>query len=84
MLRGPAPAVARTAAQTAVSVVMNDVEVTPQSITAVPGMAGVYELDVTLPEGLPAEDVPVSLKIRMPDGSAVTSNKVLVASATSR
>lgn len=67
-----------------VSVVTGGMEIAPQSVSAVKGMAGVYQLSVTLPEGLPEEDIPVSLKVRMPDGSAATSNKVVMASEISK
>jgi uncharacterized protein (TIGR03437 family) len=67
-----------------ISVALGEIEVSPLSVAAVPGIAGVYQLNVILPDGVNEEDIPVSLKIRMLDGSTVTSNKVLVAIETSR
>ena len=62
-----------------ISVIMADTEIVPRSIEPVPGMAGVYRLSVTMPSGLPAENILTFLRIGLTDGSVVTSNKVLIA-----
>lgn len=66
------------------TVAMGEREITPQSIEPDPDRAGVYRINVIVPDGLSTPDVPVLLKIRMPDGSAVVSNEVMVASEISR
>jgi hypothetical protein len=63
-----------------ISVVIGGTEVVPQSIVAVPDLAGVYEILLNLPSVLPTDDaMVVFLKIPSSDGSEVVSNKVSVA-----
>jgi uncharacterized protein (TIGR03437 family) len=62
-----------------VSVIAGGVEVTPLSLVADPERAGIYRISLRLPPGPADADMPVSLKMKMPDGSVVTSNDVRVA-----
>ena len=62
-----------------VSVVAGGVEISPQSMVPIPDFAGMYQVSVRLPSGLADGDMPVYLKMKMSDGSVVTSNAVLVA-----
>ena len=68
----------------AVSVVFGELQTSPQSIAPVSGTAGMFQVNVIMPSVVADGEVPVSLKIRMPDGSVITSNKVLVASEESK
>jgi trimeric autotransporter adhesin len=70
-----------TAAQE-VLVVAGGVEVSPQSIVPVNDFAGIYQVSVHLPSGPADGDMSISLKIKMLDGSVVTSNEVWVATET--
>jgi len=67
-----------------VSIAVDEIEIRPQSIAALSGAAGVYQINMVLPDGLTKDNLPISLRVRMLDGSTVTSNKVWVASETSR
>jgi uncharacterized protein (TIGR03437 family) len=62
-----------------VSVVAGGLEVTPQSIVAIPDLAGMYQVSVRLPSGPPGGDMAITLKSKMSDGSLVKSNDVSVA-----
>jgi uncharacterized protein (TIGR03437 family) len=63
-----------------VSVVAGGIEVSPQSIVAIPDLAGVYQISVQLPPGPAAGgDMTIALRSRTLDGSLVNSNDVLVA-----
>ncbi len=64
------------------SVVAGGTEVSPQSIIAIPNLAGMYQVSARLPAGPAEGDISISLKMRMPDGSVVTSNDVRVATET--
>jgi uncharacterized protein (TIGR03437 family) len=59
---------------------IGEIEVTPTSIGPLPEQPGAYRINVILPDGLSTPEVPVFLKIPMPDGSTVESNKVTLAS----
>jgi uncharacterized protein (TIGR03437 family) len=65
-----------------VSVAAGGVAVSPQSIIAMPDMPGMYQITLRLPAGPAGGDMPVSLKIKNPDGSIVTSNEVQIATVT--
>lgn len=65
------------------SVWIGGTEVSPESITPLPGFAGVYQLSLTLPAGVEGEDIPVSIESFLPEGSMVSSNKVVIAGAIS-
>ena len=70
------------AAALEVSVVVGGVEVSPESMAPVHDFAGMYQVSVHLPSGPGGGDMPVSLKMKMLDGSVVTSNVVWVATET--
>jgi uncharacterized protein (TIGR03437 family) len=70
------------AAAQEVSVVAGRVEIRPQSIVAIPDFAGMYQVSVRLPSAPAYGDMPISLKMKMLDGSVVTSNEVSVATET--
>jgi uncharacterized protein (TIGR03437 family) len=61
------------------SVVAGGTEVSPQSIIAIPDLAGMYQVTLRLPAGPTEGDMSISLKMKMPDGSVATSNDVWVA-----
>lgn len=65
-------------AATGVKVTMGEFELGPQSIAPLPGRPGVYRIEIVVPQGLSEADVPVSLRIPMPDGSSISSNTVTV------
>lgn len=57
------------------TVVLNGVELTPAFAGLAPGTAGLYQVDVQLPEGTQAgAEIPVSVKLYTPDGRAFLSN----------
>jgi trimeric autotransporter adhesin len=71
------------AAAQEVLVVAGGAEISPQSIVALPGLAGMYQVSIRLPAALAYGNTSLSLKIKMLDGSLVTSNEVwFVAEAT--
>ena len=70
------------AAAREVSVVAGGVEVSPQSIVPVHDFAGMYQISVQLPSGPADGAMSISLKMKMLDGSVVTSNEVWVATET--
>jgi uncharacterized protein (TIGR03437 family) len=61
-----------------VLVSVGGVESSPQSVTAVPGVGGLYQVSLTLPPGAGEKRIAVSLKILEWDGSAITSNEVWI------
>jgi uncharacterized protein (TIGR03437 family) len=65
-----------------VAVVAGGVEISPQSMVAMPDFAGMYQVSVHLPSGPADGDMPIYLKLKMLDGSVVTSNAVSVATET--
>ena len=67
------------AAAQEVSVTAGGVEVSPQSIVAIPDSPGMYQVSVHLPPGLADGDMPITLKSKTLDGSLVTSNDVSLA-----
>ena len=67
-----------------VSVRVGEIEVSPQSISADPELAGVYRVYLILPRGDADDKTAVSLKIQMLDGSTVMSNEVSVATEASQ
>jgi len=69
-------------AQDEISIFVGQTELRPQSVLPVPGMAGVYELGVTLPWVLPDGEEVITLSVRMPDGRATSSNEVQFATQT--
>jgi hypothetical protein len=62
-----------------VSVVVGGVEARSPAIAAIPERAGVYRILVRVPSGLADGEVPITLQMKMADGSVVVSNEVLVA-----
>jgi uncharacterized protein (TIGR03437 family) len=62
-----------------VSVVAEGIEVTPQSIVAIPDLAGVYQVSVRLPPGPEDGNMAISLKTKTLDGSEASSNEVWIA-----
>jgi hypothetical protein len=62
-----------------VSVVADGNEVSPQSVVAIPGLAGMYQVSVRLPSGPSGGDMAITLKSKTLDGSFVNSNDVSVA-----
>jgi uncharacterized protein (TIGR03437 family) len=67
------------AAEGEVSVAADGMEIRPQSIIAVPELAGIYQVSARLPSGLPDGDIPVSLKVKLLDGATAASNDVSIA-----
>jgi uncharacterized protein (TIGR03437 family) len=67
------------AAAEEVSVAAGGVEVSPQSIVAIPDLAGIYQVSVRLPSGPEGGDMAITLKSKTLAGSIVNSNDVSVA-----
>jgi uncharacterized protein (TIGR03437 family) len=67
------------AAAQELSVAAGGVEVSPQSIVAIPDLAGMYQISLHLPSGPAGGDMSITLKSKMLDGSLFTSNDVSVA-----
>jgi uncharacterized protein (TIGR03437 family) len=59
---------------------IGDRTITPDAVTAAVSLAGVYDIQVTIPDSM-VGDVPVSVVLRQPDGSTVESNAVTAAVA---
>jgi uncharacterized protein (TIGR03437 family) len=70
------------AAAQEVSVEAGGIEVVPESVVAIPDIAGMYQVSVRLPSGSAGGDIPISLKIKILGGSFVTSNYVSVTTET--
>jgi uncharacterized protein (TIGR03437 family) len=67
------------AAAQEVWVVAGGVEVSPQSIVAIPDVVGMYQISVRLPSSPTGGDISIALKSKALDESLVTSNDVSVA-----
>jgi uncharacterized protein (TIGR03437 family) len=66
----------------AIRVVVGEVEVEPELAELTPGTAGLYRIDVRLPEYIPAgAAVPLSLRVTVPGGAVVESNQAVIAVA---
>jgi uncharacterized protein (TIGR03437 family) len=66
----------------AIRVVVGEVEVEPELAVLTPGTAGLYRIDVRLPEYIPAgAAVPLSLRVTVPGGAVVESNQAVIAVA---
>jgi uncharacterized protein (TIGR03437 family) len=67
-----------------ISLIAGGMELSPLSITASPGHAGVYEIAFKLPSAAQSGNTDVSLRVRLTDGSTLTSNKVSLATEMSQ
>ncbi len=67
------------AAEGEVSVAADGMDIRPQSIIAVPELAGIYQVSVRLPSGLSDGDIPVSIKVKLLGGAVAASNDVSMA-----
>jgi uncharacterized protein (TIGR03437 family) len=66
--------------QNSLKVVINGVEIDPVFAGLAPGTVGLYQVDVRIPADAPvATDVPLSLKVRLADGTEVLSNPATIA-----
>lgn len=70
------------AAAQEVSVAAGDFAVSPQSITAMPGVAGMYRITLRLPSGPAGGEMSISLEVKTSDGSIAKSNEVRIATET--
>ncbi len=58
---------------------------TAAQVQAMPGMAGVYQVDVTVPYSVaPGDAVPVTMQVADSSGTAITSNTVTIAIEAAR
>jgi uncharacterized protein (TIGR03437 family) len=55
---------------------VSDVYAGVESVQAVPGYAGVYAIQVTVPSAMTFGTVPVQLQMMAPDGHRLNSNNV--------
>jgi uncharacterized protein (TIGR03437 family) len=63
-----------------VSIVIEDLEIEPEFAGLAPGTAGLFQVNLRLPNGVTAGPaVPLYLKVTLPDGGVVESNRVTVA-----
>jgi uncharacterized protein (TIGR03437 family) len=62
-----------------VSVVVDNIPVSPTSVSQVDGVAGLYAVDIIVPAGVADEvDAPLYISVSMPDGATFASNKICV------
>jgi uncharacterized protein (TIGR03437 family) len=65
-----------------VTLVLGDVEIDPEFAGLAPGTVGLYEVNAQVPVDAPqGSDVPLYLKITLPDGTIIRSNTVTIAVA---
>jgi uncharacterized protein (TIGR03437 family) len=66
--------------QNSLKVVINGVEIDPIFAGLAPGTVGLYQVDVKIPANAPIDSaVPLSLKVRLADGTEILSNPATVA-----
>jgi uncharacterized protein (TIGR03437 family) len=69
-------------ARNTVRVVIGDVEINPSFAGLAPGTVGLFQLNVPLSEAVPAGPaVPMYVRVILPDGSVIESNRVTIAIA---
>jgi uncharacterized protein (TIGR03437 family) len=61
------------------SVSIGGVSATVNNVQAMPGMAGVYQINVTVPAAAPGDAVPVVVQVAGFGGTTITSNTVTIA-----
>ncbi len=60
-------------------VVINGTEIKPSFAGLAPGAVGLYQIDLQLPESIAAgSEVPLSLKLRLADGTEILSNATTI------
>lgn len=75
----PAPSDRTIAVNHRIQVVVGDVEVDPSFAGLAPGTVGVFQVNVQLPGNSPiGPEVPISLRVQLSDGTAVSSNEVTI------
>jgi uncharacterized protein (TIGR03437 family) len=63
-----------------ISVVVGGIEIDPSFARLAPGTAGLFQINVLVPDSVaPGPEVPMYLKVMLPDGAVVESNAVTVA-----
>ncbi len=74
-----APADRTIALNHPIKVVIGNMEIDPSFAGLAPGTVGVFQVNVQLPADSPlGSEVPVSLRVPLPDGSSVLSNEVTI------
>jgi uncharacterized protein (TIGR03437 family) len=68
-----------------VQVSIGGASTTADQIQAMPGMAGVYQIEVTVPAGVaPGDAVPIAMQVADSNGNAIVSNTVTIAVEAAR
>ena len=68
-----------------VQVSIGGASTTADQIQAIPGMAGVYQIEVTVPAGVaPGDAVPIAMQVADSNGNAIVSNTVTIAVEAAR
>lgn len=75
----PAPVDKPIAVKNRVTVVWNGQEIEPLFAGLVPGTVGVFQLDLEVPSGAIGSDVPLFLRVYLPDGTSRLSQQTVVA-----
>jgi uncharacterized protein (TIGR03437 family) len=66
--------------QNSLKVVINGVDLDPVFAGLAPGTVGLYQVDVQIPSNAPiSAEAPLSLKLRLADGSEILSNPATIA-----
>jgi uncharacterized protein (TIGR03437 family) len=80
LIGAPAPLDRLLRVKNRVLVSIGDMTVEPAFVGLAPGSIGLYQINVAIPEGVPAgESIPVQIEVTLSDGSKAISNTVTIA-----